>query len=92
MRFSRLRSTKTAVFAIILMIVSASTLANAASYLVTFLTADQSGIATHTDGAFLHTQSFPGAEVRAQFLPTAHRRRGQESVLPELPGIAGHAV
>jgi uncharacterized protein (TIGR03118 family) len=49
MRFSRLGTTMAALVAVMLLMVSASTPAHAASYKSTFLTADQSGIAPFTD-------------------------------------------
>jgi len=54
MRFSRIGASKTAVFGVMLLMLSLSTVANAASYNVTLLTADQSGIAAHTDPNLLN--------------------------------------
>ena len=45
-----------------------------------------------TPTELLHTQSFPGPEVRSRLLPAAHRWCGQESVFSELQGIARHAL
>src|SRR5258708_24265145 len=44
-------------------------------------------LVSHSYGAFLYTQPFPGAEVRSRLLSTAHLRRGPDSAISELPRI-----